>query len=137
MLQSASVPPSLSLEDDGHAVEGLGEDLRASTGAALVEDLHASTAAAKHLAQDRLLRNVVVRERAAVLELLARKDETLLVGRMPSWSCISRLTMAMLSEDCTSRVMVMPLRVLTKICERSTRCSRQLRSFPQITQLQP
>jgi len=31
--------------------------------------------------QRRLLLDVVVRERAAVLELLARKDEALLVGR--------------------------------------------------------
>ena len=44
----------------------------------LHEDLHA-TAQAEHEVQRRLLLDVVVRERAAVLELLAREDQALLV----------------------------------------------------------
>merc|ERR1719456_618364 len=46
----------------------------------LNEDLHAA-AQAEHKVERRLLLNVVVSERAAVLELLARKDETLLIRR--------------------------------------------------------
>merc|ERR1711881_33252 len=41
----------------------------------------ASPAQAQHQVQRALLLDVVVRERAAVLELLAREDEALLVGR--------------------------------------------------------
>ena len=44
----------------------------------LDEDLHAA-AQPQHQVQRRLLLDVVVREGAAVLELLAREDETLLV----------------------------------------------------------
>ena len=44
----------------------------------LDKDLHAA-AQAQHQVQRRLLLDVVVRERAAVLELLAREDQALLV----------------------------------------------------------
>jgi hypothetical protein len=44
----------------------------------LDEDLHA-TAQAQHEMQRRLLLDVVVAERASILELLAREDEALLV----------------------------------------------------------
>merc|ERR1712185_21742 len=46
----------------------------------LDEDLHA-TAEAEHQVERRLLLDVVVRQGAAVLELLAREDQALLVGR--------------------------------------------------------
>ena len=46
----------------------------------LDENLHAA-AEAKHKVERRLLLDVVVRQRAAVLQLLAREDQTLLVGR--------------------------------------------------------
>ena len=48
----------------------------------LDEDLHAAaTAQAQHQVQGRLLLNVVVAESATILELLACKDEALLVRR--------------------------------------------------------
>jgi hypothetical protein len=56
----------LDLERDGLAREGLDEDLHA-------------TAQAEHEVQGRLLLDVVVRESAAVLELLASEDQALLV----------------------------------------------------------
>ena len=46
----------------------------------LDKDLHAA-AQAQHQVQRRLLLDVVVRQRAAVLQLLARKDQALLVRR--------------------------------------------------------
>merc|ERR1719487_846442 len=46
----------------------------------LDEDLHATTKA-EHKVEGRLLLDVVVREGAAVLELLAREDQALLVRR--------------------------------------------------------
>ena len=49
-------------------------------GERLDEDLHA-TAEAEHEVEGRPLLDVVVREGAAVLELLAREDQALLVGR--------------------------------------------------------
>ena len=52
------------------------------TGQRLDEDLHAA-AQAQHQMQRALLLDVVVRQRAAVLQLLAREDEALLVGRDP------------------------------------------------------
>ena len=55
------------VEGDGLAREGLDEDLH-------------STAKAEHEVQRRFLLDVVVRKRAAVLELLAGKDQALLIG---------------------------------------------------------
>merc|ERR1740129_259760 len=59
----------LHVQRDGLAREGLDEDL------------HGTASQAKHQVQRRLLLDVVVREGAAVLELLAREDQTLLLGR--------------------------------------------------------
>jgi len=58
----------LDLEGDRLAGEGLDEDLH-------------TTAEAEHQVEGRLLLDVVIRKSAAVLELLAGEDETLLIGR--------------------------------------------------------
>ncbi|CAM9833534.1 unnamed protein product, partial [Ectocarpus fasciculatus] len=58
----------LGLTGDGLTREGLDEDLHAAT-------------QAEHQVESRLLLDVVVRQSAAVLQLLAREDQTLLVRR--------------------------------------------------------
>jgi hypothetical protein len=67
--------------------------------------------------QCRFFLDVVITERPAILQLLARKHKALLVtGGMFCLYQICRLMLSTVPDESTSIVMVLPVRPLTKIC---------------------
>merc|ERR1712226_234594 len=85
-------------------------------GIGLLLPLLGTTTQAQHQVQGGLLLDVVVRQRATILQLLASEDRRCWSGGMPSLSWILDLTLSIVSDDSTSRVIVLPVRVFTKIC---------------------
>ncbi len=70
----------------------------------------------EHTHKDAVFENAAFLKGKVVFESLASETETLLVGGVPSFSSTLALTAPMVSEDSTSRVMVLPVRNVILIC---------------------
>merc|ERR550525_2243213 len=80
------------------------------------QQLLLTTTQAQDQMEGRFLLDVVVRQRASILKLFPGKDESLLVGWNSFFVLDFGLHIAMVSDASTSKVMVLPVNVFTKIC---------------------
>merc|ERR1719259_1106067 len=95
-------------------------------GVILLLPLFGTTTQAEHQVKGGLLLDVVVRQGAAIFQLLASKDQPLLIGGNSLLILDLGLAFSMVSEASTSRVMVLPVRVFTKICMVCSSVSSQI-----------
>ena len=85
-------------------------------GVNLLLSLLTTTSQSQDQVKGRFLLDVVVRQSSTIFQLLTSKINLCWSGGIPSLSWILDLTLSMVSEDSTSKVIVLPVRVLTKIC---------------------